>query len=401
MPCHTFVMWCSIVAKGIRKSVDQKRPLARRVSTDPKHDSTATAVNGLIHSQPNAWPLLGRLLKPARKPSRAGTRGSETRLPPYRAPSWLLGGHAQTIHPFLLRGPKVSYRRERIRTPDGDFWDLDWMDPPIAAETAANSARPLVILFHGLEGGSGSHYARALMVHLASIGWRGVIPHFRGHPRAHHSGDYLEVAAMLTAIEERVGGNLSAAPRYAVGVSLGGSVLLNWLGRAGRNAAPLISAAAAVSAPLDLVASGLAIDRGLNRVYSYHILSALRSKTFLIAERFPGLLDLERVRRARTMCEFDEAVTAPLHGFSGTHDYWRQASSLPWLRKIAIPTLVLNARNDPLIPAASLPRQDDVAPQVLLEQPETGGHVGFPTRPFPGGLGWLPQRLVQFFMHAT
>jgi len=139
----------------------------------------------------------------------------------------------------------------------------------------------------------------------------------------------------------------------------------------------------------------------LNRMYSYHIRWALRPKSFAMAARFPELLDRERLRRARTMREFDAAVTAPLHGFSGTHDYWSQASSRRWLRHIGIPTLVLNALNDPFIPAASLPRQDEVAPHVLLEQPKTGGHAGFLSAPFPGDLGWLPRRLVQFFMHAA
>lgn len=319
----------------------------------------------------------------------------------YRAPRWLLGGHAQTIHPFLLRRPKVSYRRERIETPDGNFWDLDWMEPPVGADATARSARPLVVLFHGLEGGSESHYARALMVHLASIGWRGVVPHLRGHPRAYHLDEYREIEAMLAAIEQRVRGEPAAAPRYAVGVSLGGSVLLNWLGRAGRSAASRISAAAAVSAPLDLVASGRAIDRGLNRMYSHHILSTLRPKGLAMADRFPGLVDRERLRRARTMREFDAAIAAPLNRVSHAEDYWSQASSRRWLGHIDIPTLVLNALNDPFIPAASLPRQAEVAPQVVLEQPKTGGHVGFLTAPFPGRLGWLPRRLVQFFTHAT
>jgi predicted alpha/beta-fold hydrolase len=330
--------------------------------------------------------------------SSSGKKGT-ARVLPYRAPKWLLGGHAQTIHPFLLRRPKVSYRRERIETPEGLFWDLDWMDPPVAADAATRSPRPLVVLFHGLEGGPESHYARALMVHLASIGWRGVVPHLRGHPRAHHLGDYREIEAMLTVIEQRTRG--SAAARYAVGVSLGGSVLLNWLGRARRNAQSRISAAAAVSAPLDLVASGTALDRGLNRMYSYHLLSTLRPKGLAMAERFPGLVDRERLRRARTMREFDAAVAAPVHRVSRIEDYWSQASSRPWLGHIRVPTLVLNALNDPFIPAASLPRQDEVARHVLLEQPKTGGHAGFLTGPFPGDLGWLPQRLVQFFKHAT
>src|SRR5262249_58896601 len=114
-----------------------------------------------------------------------------------------------------------------------------------------------------------------------------------------------------------------------------------------------------------------------------------------------GLVDLERLRRARTLREFDEAVNARLHGVSDAHDYWSRASSRPWLRQIGIPTLVLNALNDPFIPAASLPRRDEVAPPVVLEQPKTGGHVGFLTAPFPGDLGWLPRRLVQFFVQAT
>ena len=194
------------------------------------------------------------------------------------------------------------------------------MDPPVTADDMS-SARPLVVLFHGLEGDSGSHYARALMVHLASIGWRGVVPHLRNHPRSYHLGDYREIDAMLTAIGQRLRGESAATPRYAVGVSLGGSLLLNWLGRAGKNAASRISAAAAVSAPIDLVASGRAIDRGLNRVYSYHILSTLRPKGLAMAERFPGVVDRERLRRARTMREFDAAVTAPLHRVSRTEDY--------------------------------------------------------------------------------
>ena len=329
---------------------------------------------------------------------------------PYRAPAWLIGGHAQTIYPSLLSHRPVRYRRERVDAPDTDFWDLDWMDPPSAASatSATGAPAPLVVLFHGLEGGSGSHYARALMAHLSEIGWRGVVPHFRGcsgepnrHPRAYHSGDHEEVGAMLAAIDDRVRDAAPDTPVYAVGVSLGGSALLNWLGRAGRDAATMLSAAAAVSTPLDLTASGTAIDRGLNRVYSYNFLWSLRPKSLAMAERFPGLLDPAELRRVRSMYEFDDAVTAPLHGFAGTDDYWRRASSKPWLAHIDIPTLVLNARNDPFVPAASLPGSDEVAPDVLLEQPEHGGHCGFLSGPFPGNLGWLPRRLVQFFADAS
>lgn len=324
----------------------------------------------------------------------------------YRAPAWLPGGHAQTIYPFFLARPAVRFRRERVDTPDGDFWDLDWLDAPPSAPAAAGatSAAPTVVLFHGLEGGSGSHYARALMAHLAAIGWRGVIPHFRGcggepnrHPRAYHSGDHEEIGAMLDAVRARVGGRDAGGALFAVGVSLGGSALVNWLGRAGRHAAATVDAAAAISTPLDLTACGIAIGEGLNRIYAYHFLWTLRPKSLAMAKRFPERLDADRIRRVRSMHDFDNVVTAPLHGFEDTADYWRRASSKPWLRQVGVRTLVVNARNDPFVPARSLPGPADVSADVLLEQPDEGGHVGFLSPPFPGNLCWLPQRLVQFF----
>jgi predicted alpha/beta-fold hydrolase len=257
------------------------------------------------------------------------------------------------------------------------------------------------VLFHGLEGGSASHYARALLAALSTRGWRGVVPHFRGCggepnrlPRAYHSGDYADVDAMLAHIR-----TCAPAPAriHAVGVSLGGSALLNWLGRTQSAAAHALTAAAAVSAPLDLMAAGLAIDRGANRIYSAHFLATLKPKSLAIAARFPGLLDAARIRGVRTMWAFDDAVTAPLHGFAGTRDYWTRASSKPWLRAIRVPTLVLNARNDPFIPAWSLPTLADVSDAVTLEQPRGGGHAGFASGPFPGNVDWLPERLLHYF----
>jgi predicted alpha/beta-fold hydrolase len=323
----------------------------------------------------------------------------------YRAPSWLAGGHAQTIYPYILTRPPVRYRRERVDAPDSDFWDVDWLEASSSAATSTGAQPPpLVVLFHGLEGGSSSHYARALMTHLAAIGWKGVVPHFRGcggelnrHPRAYHSGDYEDVGAMLATIRARMDRDAPGTTMYAVGVSLGGSALLNWVGRAGNEASDTIKAAAAVSAPIDLSAAGVAIGRGLNRVYSRHFLSTLRPKGLAMAKRFPGVLDPVRLRRVKSMYDFDEVVTAPLHGFAGADDYWRRASSRPWLSKIAIPTLILNARNDPFVPAASLPSRGEVSSMVLLEQPEHGGHAGFLSPPFPGHLNWLPRRLIQFF----
>jgi len=313
----------------------------------------------------------------------------------YRAPAWLPGGHAQTIYPYLLPRPVIAYRREKASAPDGDVWDFDWVDAPAGSDDA-----PLVVLFHGLEGGSGSHYARTLMAACRTLGWRGVIPHFRGcggelnhRPRAYHSGDHEEVGAMLQAIRARAP---DAAATYAVGISLGGSALLNWLGRAGAAATATLARAAAVSAPLDLVAAGTALDRGANRIYARHFLATLKPKSQAMAARHPGLLDPVRLARIRSMFDFDDVVTAPLHGFSGALDYWRRASAKPWLHAIAVPTLVLNARNDPFVPGPSLPVPQETGKAVRLEQPADGGHVGFLLGPFPGRLDWLARRLVEF-----
>jgi predicted alpha/beta-fold hydrolase len=318
---------------------------------------------------------------------------------PYRAPRWLRGGHAQTMWPTFIRRPSVHVRRERVESGDGDFWDFDWLAAPAAADA------PLVVLFHGLEGGAASPYSRAMLSHLTHLGWRGVVPHFRGCggelnrlPRAYHSGDHPEVAAMLDAVRARIAPDVVV---FAAGISLGGSVLLNWLGRAEYAAAPIVRAAAAVSAPLDLSAAGYAIGVGANRLYTRLFLQTLKPKALQMAARFPALLDAGRIRAVRSMWEFDDAVTAPLHGFAGADDYWTRGSSKPWLAHIGVPTLVLNALNDPFIPAESLARPGDVSAAVTLEQPAEGGHAGFVTGRAPGRLDWLPRRLVQFFVDGV
>lgn len=311
---------------------------------------------------------------------------------PYQAPRWLVGGHAQTIYPalFLRRAPP-RYRRERWDTPDGDFIDLDFVD-------GGGAGAPRVALFHGLEGSSSSHYAVALMHALERARWNGVVVHFRGCsgeinrlPRAYHSGDAPEVGWILARLAQ------SGQALYAVGVSLGGNVLLKWLGETGAGAGVFLRAAAAVSAPLDLMASGAALGRGLNLVYTRMFLATLRRKGLEKLARFPGLFDRKRMLGARNLRQFDDVVTAPLHGFRDTDDYWTRASSKPVLGGVRLPTLVLNAKNDPFLPARHLPRPQEVAAAVLLEQPDEGGHVGFAGGAFPGNIDWLPQRLLAFF----
>ncbi len=312
----------------------------------------------------------------------------------YVAPAWLPGGHVQTIYTSLfISAPQVDYRRERLELADGDFLDFDWVD--------GDDKAPVVVLFHGLEGSSASHYARDLMHAVRQKGWTGVVAHFRGCsgednrlPRAYFAGDSEDIETMLRHVKLQH----PSAPLYAVGVSLGGNALLKWLGESGETARNLVERAAAVSAPLDLVAAGNALDQGFNRnVYTARFLATLKAKALRKADKFPGLLDVEAVRAATTFREFDTLVTARLHGFRDADDYWLRVSSRPLLKTIAIPTLVINAKNDPFLPAWALPGAADVSPAVTLEQPYGGGHVAFPSGPFPGNIDWLPQRLMQHF----
>ena len=312
----------------------------------------------------------------------------------YRPPRWLPGGHLQTLYPLLLKGHGPRYRRQRWETPDGDFLDADWTIAP------AQPDAPVVVLFHGLEGSSGSHYARALMRAVAARGWAGVVPHFRGCsgepnrlPRAYHSGDADEIDWILATVKQYVDGR----PLFAAGVSLGGNALLRWAGSQPDRARQMLDRCAAVCAPLDLMAAGHALGRGFNRVYTRHFLRTLIPAALAKAHRFPGTINTVRTRTARTLYQFDDAVTAPLHGFAGVEDYWTRASAKPWLGRIQLPTLVINASNDPFLPAHALPPVADVSPWVTLEYPAAGGHVGFVSGPFPGNLRWLPERLLGFF----
>ncbi|TDR70634.1 YheT family hydrolase [Paludibacterium purpuratum] len=308
----------------------------------------------------------------------------------YIPPRWLPGGHAQTIWPALiLRPARPAYRRELWPTPDGGQIALDFVD--------GKDSAPLCVLFHGLEGSSDSHYARSLMQAVAQRGWHGVVPHFRGCggvdntlARAYHAGDAAEIRWILQRLAQR------HEQLFAAGVSLGGSMLLNYLAEDG--AAALPCAAAAVSTPLDLTAASQQLDRGLGRLfYTRMFMNTLKTKALAQLKHHPGLFDPAHVRRAATFADFDHAVTAPIHGYPSGSAYWRSASSKQRLDRIAKPTLVLNAKNDPFLPASALPDHSQVAPSVELEFPPCGGHVGFVTGPFPGRLDWLPNRLLRHF----
>ena len=322
----------------------------------------------------------------------------------HRAPWWLPGGHLQTILPSLFArattGEAPRFKRERWTTPDQDFIDVDFLvDPPGAGAEAAT--RPLLVLFHGLEGSSKSGYAKAFACLARDNGWSYAVPHFRGcsgelnlAPRAYHSGDYEEVDWILQRMSERRGG-----PVMAVGISLGGNMLLRWAEEAGESAAKTARAVAAVCSPIDMAAGGHAISQGFClHTYTRMFLGTMKPKALAKLRQHPGLFDERRMRAARTLYEFDNVFTAPLHGFRDTEDYWTKASAKPKLSDIRIPALVLNALNDPFVPGESLPRQHEVGEHVTLWQPKHGGHVGFADGPLPPGnamtmptsvFGWL------------
>ena len=307
----------------------------------------------------------------------------------YQAPKWLPNGHIQTIYPArCIKLPPVSYRRERWTTPDQDFIDVDFVDGP--------KGRPMVVLFHGLEGSSDSHYSRTLMAQVADQGWQGAVAHFRGcsgeinhAPRFYHSGDAAEINWVLHAIRKRHQGRL-----FVVGVSLGGNALLRWLGEE-QHQAEIIDAACAISAPLDLAQGGAALSRGFNLIYTQMFLKTLKPKCLIKLGQFPDLFDRKRMLDSRNLYEFDNVITAPLHGYRNTEDYWHRASAKHILGDITLPTLVLNAQNDPFLPSQYLPQQ--AAACVTLDYPAGGGHVGFVHGRAPGNLNWLPQRIMHFF----
>ena len=321
----------------------------------------------------------------------------------YRAPWWLPGGNLQTIW-SATRGARYAaarpqFRRERWTTPDHDFVDVDWLTDDAVDSPAP---RPLLVVFHGLEGSSASHYAEAFADVARARQWACAVPHFRGcsgeinlAPRAYHSGDFAEIDWILRRFKKQ-----HAGPVMAVGVSLGGNALMRWAGELEGAAGELVCAVSAVCSPLDLAASGKAIGEGFNRqVYTRMFLGSMVPKALQKLEQHPGLFSRQALLAARDLHAFDNIVTAPLHGFKDTDDYWARASAKPHLTRIQVPALALNARNDPFVPEWSLPALRDVSPSVTLWQPDHGGHVGFPAvagRPLAAHVRAMPLAVCEF-----
>jgi predicted alpha/beta-fold hydrolase len=305
---------------------------------------------------------------------------------------WLPGPHAQTLGARLLRsratGPAL--RRERVELPDGDFLDLDATD--------GGPDRPLVVVLHGLEGSARSGYARqvyrALLARrVASVGlnFRSCGGALNRTPRLYHSGETGDLRFVLERLRRRFPGR----PLGAVGFSLGGNILLKYLGEEGA-AAPLV-ASAAVSVPFDLAAGARRLERGFSRAYRRYLVGKLKRKTLAKAALLDRRVDLERVRRGRTFVEFDDAATAPLHGFVDARDYYARSSSNQYLGRIRVPTLLIHSQDDPFLPTGAIPREA-VAGNAFLtaEFPQHGGHVGFVSGRLGAPVFWAEERAAEF-----
>lgn len=303
----------------------------------------------------------------------------------FRPDPLVRGGHVQTIVAAMLRAaPRVAWRWERLELPDGDFVDLAWHGPE-------PGAGPVVLLLHGLGGGADSPYIRDQAAGFAAAGVPVVLLCFRGCsgepnrlPRSYHSGETEDVGHVLLRLRDR----LPSARLVAVGFSLGGNVLLKYLGEQ-RDEAPL-DAAVAVSVPLELGPCARKLSAGFSRAYRGHLLRKLHAGVRSKADLLASHVDVPAVLASRDFESFDDRLTAPLHGFASAEDYYARCSSRPFLRHIARPTLVVQAVDDPFMPPSVIPSADELSASVCLERSETGGHVGFLAS---GRRPWLPGRV--------
>ena len=283
---------------------------------------------------------------------------------------------------------------ERVELPDGDFLDLAW---------AGTNIGKIVLVLHGLEGSHLSAYAQTILAALHRSGYRAVLMNFRGCSglpnrldRSYHSGDTADAAYIAKHIEQRTGQALFAA----IGYSLGGNVLLKWLGESGTSL-PLTTAAA-ISVPFDLAACATRLNQGFSRFYQWWLLRSMKKKyrKKFISRRSP--VKIRDIDKLTTFWTYDNKVTAPLHGFNDVHDYYTASSSRQYLHKITVPTLILHAENDPFVPRSAIPTAQELSPQTTIELCQSGGHVGFVCRSHLGkDCRWLEKRIIRHLDDAS
>jgi predicted alpha/beta-fold hydrolase len=314
---------------------------------------------------------------------------------PFKPAWWLRNSHLQTLWPAVIRKRQLKFNveleRERFELPDGDFLDLDWINK--------DAEGPVILVLHGFEGSVNSHYAKGMLNTIHKHGWRGVFMHFRGCSgehnrlsRSYHSGDTSDLAYLVDTLQRRE----AHTPFAAIGYSLGGNVLLKWLGETG--ALNPLKAAIAVSVPFELKKAAKRIDHGFSRFYQWYFLRCLRARLQRKFVAVPSPIDPVFLDEVATLRDFDNAYTAPLYGYRDAEEYYEAASSRPYLRFIQVPTLLLHAKDDPFMTADVIPTASELSSSTQLEVADHGGHVGFvsgnlPWRP----VYWLEERTPLFF----
>ncbi len=305
---------------------------------------------------------------------------------------WLRGGHSQTLWSTIMRKTPLAIRSERLETPDGDFIHLDW----------TGDGGPIVVILPGLQGSSGSPYVRRLLRECAGRGWRGVVLNYRGCgepnrlPHSYHCGRTCDLDYLVRLLRRRE----PNTPIGTVGYSLGANICMKWLGEEGMRGESLpITAAVGVSVPFHLGVVAKKIERGFSRIYQWHLLNSLRRDL----ERKMAVINIgldltaREIRGLRTFFQFDDRVTSPLNGFNGAEDYYAKTRCDNLLKYVSVPTLIVNARNDPLVPAHLIPDVCNVSDHVTLEITDNGGHIGFISGRWPWAPRyWLDRRVLKF-----
>lgn len=303
---------------------------------------------------------------------------------------WLPGPHLQTLVPALFRRrPKLNFRPERMELADGDFLDLCWV---------GSGNGPIVLVLHGLNGSINSRYINGILRAISKRGWRGVLMHFRNCsgepnrlPRSYHSGETQDLSAVLSELHRRQ----PNSPIFVIGYSLGGNVLLKALGEDTTHMP--IKAAVAISIPFELAKTADHMSKGFARIYQWRLVRELKKAHRAKFKKIKEPIEFGNIGKLRTFWEFDNRITAPLHGFKSADDYYEQSSSRQYLAKIKVPTLIVHARNDPFTNPNSLPEPREVSKHVHLEITEGGGHVGFVAGKFPWRpVYWLENKVLNY-----
>ena len=313
----------------------------------------------------------------------------------FRPINWAKNPHLQTLLPRIFRRtPNIKPVWQRLELPDSDFIDLAWSEPPVDAIN-----KPRLVIFHGLEGSFNSPYAHGMLETAQKHGWLGVIMHFRGcsgepnrQQRIYHSGETSDARYFLHWLTKTFG----KAPTAAVGYSLGGNMLACYLAETGNQAE--LDAAVVVSAPLMLKACSLRMEKGVSRFYQRYLLNGLKRNATRKLVRYPGSLPLNliQLKKLKKIREFDDVITAKIHGFCDADDYYRRCSALPRLPQITKPTLIIHAKDDPFMAPEVVPNLALLPDNIEYQMTEHGGHVGFVSGTFKRPEMWLEQRIPQW-----